>query len=83
MKEVAKMRLGLLREIKKVIGFFEDMERGVKSRDPARIYPAYCFISTLAYHMREGDLTQLSIELKQAVLHDEHMRMGLNDEKEL
>jgi hypothetical protein len=74
MKEVAKMRLGLLQEIKKVIGFFEDMEKGVKSRDPARIYPAYIYISTLAYHMREGDLTPLSIELKQGLLHDEHMR---------
>lgn len=82
MKEVAKMRLGLLKEIRKIIGFFEDMEKGVKSRDPARIYPAYIYISTLAYHMREGDLTPLSIELKQALLHDEYMRMGFNNEEE-
>ena len=74
MKEVAKMRLGLLKEIRKIIGFFEDMEKGVKSRDPSRIYPAYIFISTLAYHMNEGDLSPLDVELKQALLHDEHMR---------
>lgn len=83
MKERAKMRLGLLKEIRKIIGFFEDMEKGVKSRDPSRIYPAYIYISTLAYHMREGDLTPLTVELKQSLLHDEHMRTGMNDGKEI
>jgi hypothetical protein len=68
-KDVAKMRLGVLRELKGIIRFFEDMEKGVKSRDPARIYPAYIFIKTLAYHMNEGDLTPLSIELHQELLH--------------
>ncbi len=74
MKDVAKMRLGVLRELKGIIRFFEDMEKGVKSRDPAKIYPAYVYIKTLAYHMNEGDLTPLSIELHQALLHDDHMR---------
>lgn len=41
------------------------MEAGVKSRDPARIYPAYAFMQTLVRHMNEGDLTPLSIELHQ------------------
>jgi len=74
MKDINKMRLGVLRELKGIIRFFEDMEKGVKSRDPSRIYPAYIFISTLAYHMNEGDLSPLDIELKQALLHDDHMR---------
>jgi len=69
MKDVAKMRLGLLRELKGIIRFFEDMERSVKSRDAAKIYPAYIYITTLVYHMREGDLTPLSLELKQELLH--------------
>lgn len=74
MKDLSKMRLGVLREIKQIIKFFEAMGKGVKSRDPAKIYPAYVYLSTLAYHMNEGDLSLLSIELKQSLLHDEHMR---------
>jgi hypothetical protein len=46
------------------------MERGIKSRDPAKIYPAYMFLRTLTYHMNEGDLTPLSIELCQELLND-------------
>lgn len=71
MKELATMRLGVLRELKKIIRFFEDMERGVKTRDPSKIYPAYVYLTNLAYHMNEGDLTSLSIELKHALLHQE------------
>ena len=80
MKNLAKMRRGLFPEIRKLIKFFDEMEQGVKSRNPGRIYPAYCFISTLAHHMNEGDLTPISIELKQALLHEEHMRMGLDED---
>jgi hypothetical protein len=78
MNELSKMRLGVLRELKQIIKFFESMEKGVKSRDPGKIYPAYIYLSTLAYHMNKGDLTPLSIELKQALLHDEHMRIEQN-----
>jgi hypothetical protein len=73
MKEVSKMRLGVLRELKQIIKFFKDMENGVKSRDNSKIYPAYIYLTNLAYHMNEGDLTPLSIELKQALLHREYL----------
>ena len=74
MKDIAKMRLALLREIKQIIKFFEHMQDGVKSRDPKKIYPAYVYIKTLTYHMNEGDLSLLNIELHQELLHDDHMR---------
>ncbi len=74
MKDINSMRLGVLRELKTVIKFLQDMEKGVKARDNAKIYPAYVFITTLSYHMNEGDLSALSIELKQELLHVEYMR---------
>lgn len=77
MKDINSMRLGILRELKQIIHFFQDMERGVKTRQPAKIYPAYIYLTTLAYHMNEGDLSPLNIELKQALLHDDHMRNSL------
>lgn len=70
MKDISKMRLDLIKELKQIIHFFQDMEKGVKSRDPSKIYPAYMYISTLVYHMREGDLSTLSIELKHELLHN-------------
>ncbi len=69
MKDIAKMRLGVLRELKNIKHFFNMMEAGVKTRDPARIYPAYLFLENLCYHMNEGDLTPLSIELKREILY--------------
>lgn len=74
MKDVARMRLGVLREIKAIKRFFDEMERGVKTRDPDFIYPAYVYLTNLAYHMREGDLTPLSVELKQALLNDDYLQ---------
>lgn len=71
MKEISEMRLGVLRELKKIKFFFQDMENGVKSRRPDMIYPAYVFIKTLAYHMNEGDLSETSIELHHALLNAE------------
>lgn len=44
------------------------MEAGVKSRNPEKIYRAFCFISNMVYHMNEGDLTPVSIELKKTIL---------------
>ena len=74
MNDLNKMRLGVLRELKEIIRFFQEMERGVKTRQPSKIYPAYIYLTSLAYHMSEGDLSPLSIELKQALLHEEYMR---------
>jgi hypothetical protein len=78
MKEINKMRLGVLKELKKIIRFFEEMEKGVKSRDPSKIYPAYIFIRAFAYQMNKGELSPLSIELHQELLHQEYL---LQDEQ--
>jgi hypothetical protein len=78
MKDLAKMRLDILKEIKHIKIFFEKMEEGVKSRDPNKIYPAYVFLSNLVYHMNEGDLTPLSVELKQELLHSEYNKNSLS-----
>lgn len=83
MKDLVQMRLGVLREIKLIKHFFEKMEQGVKSRDPRKIYPAYIFISNLTYHMNEGDLTPLSVELKQELLHSEYVKNNKNLENSL
>lgn len=68
------MRLGLLKEIKSMIRFFESMHEGVKSRDESKIYPAYIFMSILARHMNTGELTSTSIELYQQLMHDDYIR---------
>lgn len=51
------MRLGILREIKAVHKFFENMERNVKSRNILATQKAYTFLKILTYHMDDGDLT--------------------------
>lgn len=82
MKDINQMRLDILRELKNIKHFFEQMEIGVKSRDPAKIYPAYTFLSNLVYHMHEGDLTPLSVELKQELLGAEY-KLGEENSAEL
>lgn len=76
MKDIAKMRLGVLRELKEIRKFFDSMEKGVKSRDETRVQRAYFFIKTLVYHMDEGDLTPLSIELYEALTLDYENSLG-------
>ncbi len=66
MDNITQMRLGVLREIKNIRKFFDMMERGVKSRDPLKVQRAYLFIEKLVYHMDQGDLTPLMIELYEA-----------------
>ena len=68
MKEIAKMRLGVLRERKNIRRFLDHMERTVKSRDEEGIQRAYVFIKTMVYHMNEGDLTPLDVELHKELL---------------
>ena len=75
MNDLTKMRLGVLKELKEIIWFFKEMERGVKTRLPSKIFPAYVYLTSLSYHMTEGDLTPLSIELKQELLNQEYLRM--------
>jgi hypothetical protein len=70
MKDLNGIRLSLLKELKNIRLFFDNMEKGVKSRDARKIKRAYYFIKTLVYHMDEGDLTPLSIELHEALYED-------------
>ncbi|HWI50083.1 MAG TPA: hypothetical protein VNU45_17880 [Rummeliibacillus sp.] len=70
MKDTAKMRLFVLRELKDIRKFFDMMEKGVKTRDEIRVQRAYFFIKTLIHHMDSGDLTPLSIELHEALILD-------------
>jgi hypothetical protein len=51
------MRIGVLRELKHVHRFIDNMERSVKARNPVAIQKAYTFLKALTYHMEDGDLT--------------------------
>jgi len=66
--ELLKMRQGVLREIKNIRHFFDQMEKGVKTRDPVKVSRAYIFIKSMVHHMNDGDLAPLAIELHHALL---------------
>lgn len=63
MKDINKMRLGVLRELKNVHRFLDNMERSVKSRNPDAVQKAYMFLVHLVREMNEGCLTPDSIAL--------------------
>jgi hypothetical protein len=63
MKDIHKMRLGVLRELKNVRKFFDHMESSVKTRNPEAIQKAYLFLANLVYHMDKGCLTPTNIAL--------------------
>ncbi len=63
MKDIAKMRLGVLREIKQIHKFFDRMEQSVKTRNPEVVQKAYMFLVHLVHHMDKGCLTPESIAL--------------------
>ena len=63
MKEINKMRLGVLRELKNVRKFFDHMESSVKTRNPEAIQKAFLFLANLVYHMDKGCLTPTNIAL--------------------
>lgn len=71
MKEISKMRLGVLRELKNVHKFFDNMERRVKSREPESVQKAYMFLQTLVVMMDVGELSPdnvaLNLELARAL----------------
>ena len=67
MKDINKMRLGVLRELKNVHKFLDNMERSVKSRDPQAVQRAYMFLVHLVREMNEGCLTPSSIALDVAL----------------
>lgn len=57
MKEINKMRLGVLRELKNLRRFIDNIERSVKGRDPEAIQCAYMFLMHLVREMDDGLLT--------------------------
>lgn len=70
------MRLGVLREIKNVHKFFDNMERSVKTKNPEAIQRAYMFLVHMVREMNEGflcpDSIALDVELARALQeHDE------------
>jgi hypothetical protein len=76
MKDLSKMRLGVLREIKNMRIFFDNMEKTVKSRNPEAIQKTYMFLVHLCYHMDKGCLTPINIAL------DVEIGKALNEIKE-
>lgn len=66
-KDLNGIRLSLVKELKNIRIFFDNMERGLKSREPKKIKRAYYFLKVLVHHMDKGDLTPLSIELHEAL----------------
>jgi hypothetical protein len=63
MNELSRMRLGVLREIKNLRRFIDNMEKSVKSRNPEAIQRAYMFLVHLVREMDDGFLTPDSIAL--------------------
>lgn len=63
MKDINRMRLGVLRELKNVRNFFDQIEQGVKSRNPEAIQRAYMFLVHLVHEMNEGCLTPENVAL--------------------
>lgn len=57
MKDIARIRLVILKELKNLHKFIGFMEDNVKARNEQAINRAYIFLSVLTYHMNEGDLT--------------------------
>lgn len=63
MKDLNKMRLAVLHEIKHIHKFFDNMERNVKTRNPEAVQRAYVFLIHLVREMDEGILRPYSIAL--------------------
>lgn len=67
MKDINKMRLGVLKEIKNVRIFFDNMERSVKTRNSEATQRAYMFLTHLVYEMDRGILAPTNIALDVAL----------------
>lgn len=63
MNDLSRMRLGVLRELKNLRRFLDNMEKSVKSRNPEAIQRAYVFMVHLVREMDSGLLTPDSIAL--------------------
>jgi hypothetical protein len=84
MKDINKMRLGVLRELKNVHKFFDNMERTVKTRNPEAVQKAYMFLVHLVREMDEGclkpDSIALDVALAQALREDCEEDEDLNEQ---
>lgn len=63
MKEIARMRLGVIRELKNVRDVIRYMEKKTKSRDPEAVQLAYIWLKTLVLMMDIGELAPKNIAL--------------------
>lgn len=61
------MRLGVLRELKNVHRFLDNIERSVKARNPEAIQKAYMFLVHLTREMDTGILNPDNIALDVAL----------------
>jgi len=63
MSDLIKMRRGVLKELKNVHKFLDNMERSVRANNPQAIQRAYMFLVHLVREMDEGILTPSNIAL--------------------
>lgn len=63
MKDINKMRLGVLRELKNVHIFLDNIEHSVKTRNPEAIQRAYILLIHLVREMDDGCLNPNNVAL--------------------
>ncbi|HLX54198.1 MAG TPA: hypothetical protein VKR58_09660 [Aquella sp.] len=63
MSDIIKMQRGVIRELKNVRRFFDNMERSVKHGNAEAIQRAYMFLMHLVTAMDDGMLTPNNIAL--------------------
>jgi hypothetical protein len=82
MKDINKMRLGVLRELKNVRKFFDNMERSVKGRNPEAVQRAYIFLCHMVHDMDKGKLTpdSIALDVELAILLQDDAGSGSHDE---
>jgi len=80
MRDINKMRLGVLRELKNVHKFLDNMERSVKTRNPEAIQRDYMFLVHLVREMNEGCLTpdNVALDVQLAQLLGENQGNGID-----
>lgn len=77
MKEISRMRIGVIRELKNIRLLIDRMENKVKSRDSEAVQLAYMWIKTLVVMMNVGELAPsnvaLNLELARALQQEDAM----------
>jgi hypothetical protein len=63
MSDLIKMRRGVLKELKNVHKFLDNMERSVRANNPLAIQRAYMFLVHMVREMEEGLFTPTNIAL--------------------